>query len=152
MDFLTIEWGKTDKDINILVITDYFTWYAQAFVTPSQTAWVVAQTLRDKFFMYYGFPEKILSDKGCNFESKLIAEFCELSKIKKLWTTPYRPQCNGQCKCFNSTLISMIGTLPTEANIRWQEHLPTLVHAYNSSHSHTTGFSPFYLIYGCSIW
>ena len=60
---------------------------------------------------------------------------------------PYRPQCNGQCEHFNSTLISMIGTLTTEAKIKWQEHLATLVHAYNSSHSNTTGFSPFYLIY-----
>ena len=68
--------------MNILVITDHFTWYAQAFVTPSQTAWVVAQTLWDKFFMHYGFPEKILSDQGHNFESKLIAELCKLSKIK----------------------------------------------------------------------
>ena len=42
----------------------------------------------------------------------------------------------------------MIGTLPTEAKIRWQEHLPRLVHAYNSSHSNTTGFGPFYLMYG----
>ena len=61
---------------------------------------------------------------------------------------PHRPQCNGQCEHFNSALISMIGTLPTEAKISWQEHLPTLVHAYNSSHSNATGFSPFYLMYG----
>ena len=26
------------KDVNILVVTDHFTWYAQTFVTPSQTA------------------------------------------------------------------------------------------------------------------
>ena len=35
MDFLTIESGETGKDINILVITDHFTCYAQAFTTPS---------------------------------------------------------------------------------------------------------------------
>ena len=61
---------------------------------------------------------------------------------------PYRPQCNGQYECFNSTLISMIGTLPTETKITWQEHLPTLIHAYNSICSNATGFSPFYLMYG----
>ena len=62
MDFLNIESCKTGKDVNILMVTDHFTQYAQAFVTPSQTAWVVAQTLWDKFFMHYGLPEKILSD------------------------------------------------------------------------------------------
>ena len=41
----------------------------------------------------------------------------------------------------------MKGTLPTEAKIIWQEHLPTLVHAYNSSHSNMSGFSPFDLMY-----
>ena len=34
--------------------------------------------------MHYGLPEKILSDQGPNFESKLIAELCELSKTKML--------------------------------------------------------------------
>ena len=28
MDFLTIELGKTGKDVNILVVTDHFTCYA----------------------------------------------------------------------------------------------------------------------------
>ena len=87
IDFLTIESGKMGKDVNKPVVTDHFTWYAQGFVTPSQTAWVIGQTLWNKFFMHCGLPEKILSDQGCNFESQLIAELCELSKTKKLWAT-----------------------------------------------------------------
>ena len=134
--------------MNILVVIDHIPQYAQAFVTPSQIAWVVAETLWDKFSMHYGLPEKIPSDQGCNFKSKLIAELCELSQTKKLQNTPYRPQCNGQCECFNMTLISMIGTLPTETIINWQEQLPTLVHAYKCSPSNATGFSPFYLMFG----
>ena len=34
MDFLTIESGKTDKDVNILIVPDHFMQYAQAFITP----------------------------------------------------------------------------------------------------------------------
>ena len=79
----------------------------------------------DKFFMHCGLPEKVLSNQGCNFESKLIAELCELSQSKEFQTTPYRPQCNGQCECFNSTLISMIGTLPTETKIKFAR---TIIH------------------------
>ena len=45
MDFLTIGSKKDpNKDINVLVITDHFTHYAQAFVTTSQTAIVVTLT------------------------------------------------------------------------------------------------------------
>ena len=42
----------------------------------------------------------------------------------------------------------MIGILPTEAKINWQEQLSTLVHAYNCNHSNVTGHSPFYMMFG----
>ena len=42
----------------------------------------------------------------------------------------------------------MIGTVPTEAKIIWQEQLPTLVHAYHCSHLNAIGFGPLYLIFG----
>ena len=45
INYLTIESKLSEKDVNILVITDHFTCYAQAFVTSSQTALVVANTL-----------------------------------------------------------------------------------------------------------
>ena len=33
----------------------------------------------DKFIVNYGLPEKILTDQGCNFESDLLKELCELA-------------------------------------------------------------------------
>ena len=65
IDDLTIEAPKNSKslrDVNILIVTDHFTWYAQAYVTLNQKANTVAKTLWDKFFVHYGFPENILSD------------------------------------------------------------------------------------------
>ena len=98
--------------------------------------------------MYYGIPEKILSDQGRNFESSLITELCKLTGVKKLRTTPYRPQTNGQCEKFNSTLINMIGTLPHKMKYNWQDHVNTLVHAYNCMDTTGTKFSPYYLMFG----
>ena len=80
IDYLTVEApanSQLDKDINVLVITDHFTRYAQAHLTSSQKASVVVKTLWEHFFVNYGFPEKILSDQGRNFESLLISELCE---------------------------------------------------------------------------
>ena len=56
INYLTGESGKTDKDINILVVTDHLTRYTQAFITPCQTAKVVAQTLWDCFFVHCRLP------------------------------------------------------------------------------------------------
>ena len=143
IDFLTIESPSQNKDVNILVVTDHFTRYAQAHVTRSQTASVVANTLWERFFVHYGFLEKILSDQGRNFESQLISELYKLAQIKKLRTTPYRPEGNGSCERFNRTLISMIGTLPENLKVHWPQHVSTLTHAYNYTRNNATGFSLF---------
>ena len=58
--------------------------------------------------MVYQKAFRFLSDQGRNFESSLINEFHKLTGVKKLRTTPYRPQTNGQCEKFNYTLINMI--------------------------------------------
>ena len=72
LDFLTLG-GKAGDAIctNILVITDHFTKYAQAYITPKQTAVVVAHTLWENFLVHYGCPEKILTDQGKSFENNL---------------------------------------------------------------------------------
>ena len=102
----------------------------------------------DKFIVHYGFPEKILSDQGHNFESDLLKELCEIVQVKKIRTSGYHPQMNGQCKSFNATLINMLGTLPEKPKSTWREQVPTLVHAYNCPRINATGFSPYYLMFG----
>ena len=132
LDFLTLGGNTGDaKSTNILVITDHFTRYAQAYVTPKQTAVVVACTLWENFLVHYGWPKKILTDQGKSFENNLIRELCSLAKVKKLHTSPYHPETNGQCERFNATLISMLGTLPSHAKKNWQEWITTLTHAYD---------------------
>ena len=42
----------------------------------------------------------------------------------------------------------MLGTLTPEQKKDWKSHVPALVHAYNCTRSVTTGFSPYYLLFG----
>ena len=149
LDFLTLGGKAGDaKSTDKLVITDHFTKYAQAYVTPKQTAVVVARTLWENFLVHYGWPEKILTDQGKSFENNLFQELCSLAQVKKLCTSPYHPETNGQCERFNATLISMLGTLPSHAKKNWQERITTLTHAYNCTVSPVTGFSPYFLMFG----
>ena len=48
----------------------------------------------------------------------------------------------------NSTLINKIGTFPSELKYNWQEHVNTLVHAYNCMDTTAINFSPHYLMFG----
>ena len=143
MDYLMIEANEDGKDVHMLVITDHFTQYAQAMITSSQTAKWTAQNLWVKFIVYYGPPEKILTDHGHNFESDLLNKLCKIAQVKKIRTSGYHPLTNGQCECFNATLINMLGTLPEKPK---REQVPILVHAYNCTRNNATDFSPYYLM------
>ena len=101
LNYLCLEPGKGLEE-NLLVVTDHFTRYSQAYVTRTQTT---AKTLWDKFIVHYGLPEKILLDQGQYFESQLVADLYKLIRIQKIWTSLYHPQTNGQCERFNSTQI-----------------------------------------------
>ena len=130
-------------------MTDHFTRYTQAYITPNQKASTIAKTLWDKFFVHYGLPEEVLSDQGRNFKSKLLEELCLLAQVKMMRTMLCRPEGNGSCEGFNQTLISMLGTLlPEEFKVNWTNHVNTLTYAYHHTRSNVTGFSLYYLLYG----
>ena len=147
MDYLTIKNPKSDRDVNVLVMTDHFTCYVQAIVTSSQTAKVTTQALWDHFIVHYG-SESLISDHGRNSESELIKELCQLAQVQKLRTTPYHSETNGQCECLNLTLIQMTGTLSEKDRSHWNDFVPTLLHAYNCTKSNATEFSLYYLMLG----
>ena len=147
MDYLSLEPSKGNIE-NVLVITDHFTRYALAYPSKTQTAQATARILWDNFICHYGFPEKFISDQGRNFESDLIKELCKIAGVKKVHTTPYHPQGNGQCERFNSTLCNMLGTLSEEEKSDWKSHLGCMTYAYNCTKHASTTYSPYYLMFG----
>ena len=147
LDYLKIESSKGNVE-NVLIITDHFTRYAHAFPSKTQTALATAKLLWNNIFLHYGFPSKIITDQGRNFESELIENLCQVAGVKKLRTSPYHPKTNGQCEHFNSILLNMLGTLTPEQKKDWKSHVPALVHAYNCTKNAATGFSLNYLLFG----
>ena len=147
LDYLQLEPSKGNIE-NVLVITDHYTRYAQAYPSKTQTAQATAKLLWDNFIVHYGFPEKFFSDQGRNFVSELIQDLCRIAKVKKINTTPYHPMSNGQCERFNKTLCNMLGTLSEEEKLDWKSHISSMTHAYNCTKNASTGFSPYFLMYG----
>ena len=147
LDYLKIGPSKGNVE-NVLIITDHFAGYAQTFPSKTQTALAAAKLLWNNFILHYSFPSKIITDQGINFESELLENLCQVAGVKKLRTSPYHPQTNGQCKHFNRTLLNMLGTLTPEQKKDWKSHAPVLVHAYNCTKNTATGFSPYYLLFG----
>ncbi|KAK7899346.1 hypothetical protein WMY93_020199 [Mugilogobius chulae] len=146
MDFLSIEPDSSNTK-DVLVLTDHFTKFAMAIPTPNQKARTVARCLWNDFIANFGVPERLHTDQGPDFESKLIRELCELTGMKKSHTTPYHPRGNP-VERFNRTLLNMLGTLDQKQKTKWREYVKPLVHAYNCTRNEVTGFTPYELMFG----
>ena len=143
-----MELNKPPMVKNVLVMMDHFTRYALAVVMKDQTAKTVTKVFYECFIAVFGAPVKLLSDRGVNFTSALVEELCAAFGIQKCRTTAYHTQCNGQVERFHKMLFHMIGKLAHDKKAQWEQHLPELLQAYNSTRSAVTSYSPHYLMFG----
>ena len=141
MDFTVLERDRRGFE-NVLILTDVFTKYTQAIPLKSQKASMVAKALIDHWIIRFGVPERLHSDQGRNFESKVISQLCRIYGMAKSRTTPYNPAGNGQCERFNRTMHNLLRTLEPDQKQRWSEYLSSLVYSYNCTPHATTKYSP----------
>ena len=132
----------------ILSVVDKNTKWAEFYPCKNSTAETTARTLFQNFICTHGCPEKIVSDRGPNFTSKLFKELCEKLGTKHAKTTPYHPQANGQVERIHGPLAAHLRTFCNKNQNNWDELLPAFAFAYRSSNISGSSYSPFFLLYG----
>jgi hypothetical protein len=137
----------TRKSAYILCITDAFTKYTVVTSIPNKDAQTVAKAIFEQWFCKFGIPAQIHTDGGKEFVNKLLAELCEMLNVQHSKTTPYHPQCNSQVEVFNKTVKKYLASYD-EIALNWDEFLPALMLAYNTSYHSTIATTPFELLFG----
>ena len=152
IDFTTIEeiMGLHEEPVirNVLVMQDHFSKHVVAYLVKDQKARTAAEALRSGYFGLFRAPAYLLSDKGKSFTATVVEDLCTLYGVKKLRTSSYHAQTNGQVERMNQTLICLIGKLDEDKKACWLKHLPELLMAYNSMRLVVTGYSPHFLLFG----
>ena len=133
----------------ILVLSDHFTRWRDAVAIPDSTTETVANVLDRQIFNYFGLPEKIHSDLGTQFESKLMYELCRMWKITKTRTTSYHPQGNGVVERGNKDLGNALRALLLRRDeTDWDLLLPQIMRSFRAMPHTMTQESPNFLMFG----
>lgn len=119
-----------------------------AFFCPNQSAKAVAHQLWHNYFCIYGFPKRLHSDQGANFERALISELLSVASFQKSHTTLYHPMGNGSYERMNRTLGNMLCALHPRTKQKWPDILKTLTFSYNCTVHETTGYVLFLFMFG----
>jgi transposase InsO family protein len=112
------------------------------------TTETATQLLYEQIVVNYGVPEEILSDRGRNFLARELKGYIDLLSIKHLKTSAYHPRTNGKIENYNGLLGRMLARCVKGARHKCNRYLSeALFNTCIRTHT-TTGFSPFYLLYG----
>ena len=148
MDLLDVSVLSAKGHKYILVVCDYFTKYTEAYPLKDKTARSVVDALMDVWLPRYGFPLFLHSDQGKEFDNVMIHKLSELLGTVKTKTTPYHPRSDGLVERFNRTLLAMLAMFVSQEHDNWDDLLPFMMLAYNTTVHTSTGFTPYRLVFG----
>jgi len=111
----------------ILVATDYFTKWLEAYPLRDSEASTCMRAPYNGFFSCFGLPRQLHSDQGRNFESRLVAELCKIAGVYQTRTTPFHPRSDGQTERANRTILQMLRTAAEDNPADWPNRLPAIL-------------------------
>src|SRR4051794_25451824 len=152
MDFITqLPPTKNGHDA-IFVVVDKLSKTIKAIPTVTTvTAPEVADLFFQHVFRHFGLPSIIISDRDARFTGKFWQTLWTKLGMKLAMSTAFHPQTDGQTERANQVLEQVLRNYTTYEQDNWDELLPFAEFAYNNSVNTSTGFSPFYVLYGQEV-
>jgi hypothetical protein len=135
----------------ISVCVDAFTGWLSLSAHAHKDAETISKTIAEDVFWKFGLPEVLRTDNGSEFRNGTSRAIAHLLQIRHSTTTPYTPQANGKVETRNKTIYDLLVSMCKDdpANHRkWDEFLPVVAWAYNTTVNQATGFTPFRALFG----
>src|SRR5258705_2633835 len=131
---------------SILVGVDRFSKMTHVMPTTSTiTAEGVARLFRNNVWKLHSLPEKVLSDRGPQFASRVMRELNRLLGIKTATSTAFHPQTDGQTERINQELEQYLRLFVNHRQSDWMNWLPMAEFTYNNRVQAATKYTPFLL-------
>jgi hypothetical protein len=104
--------------------------------------------LLDNTYRRYGLWDKMISDRGPQFASKVMAAIHKKLGIASALSTAYHPQTDGKLERYNQELEQYLRIFCNYRQDDWVDYLPHAEFSHNTRIHSATGKSPFELLHG----
>jgi hypothetical protein len=132
----------------ILIAVDYATNWPIMRALPNATGEEIVKFIYEEIVLKFGNPMEIFTDRGANFMSKVMKQYMIKIKSKHTLTSAYHPRSNSKCERTNQIIKSMLKKYVNGHVHSWDEFIDTTIFACRIRKHRTTGYSPFFLVYG----
>jgi transposase InsO family protein len=129
----------------LLVISDRYSKVTKTVPLRAVTALSVARAFCDPWAYVYGPPVSLLTDNGPQFTAKFFQAVCSKLEIRKMFTTAYHPQTNGQVERYNRTILASLRGYVSKRQDNWDDFTSAITFAYNCRVHSILGMPPFEL-------
>lgn len=106
-----------------LNIVDRFSRWAEAIPLVDITAETVVREFVENWVSRFGVPEKLITDRGRQFDCALFRDLMKQRGIHRCLTTAYHPQGNAMVERFNRTLKAALMAKEQQ----WHDALPLVL-------------------------
>ncbi|GBM88478.1 Transposon Tf2-6 polyprotein, partial [Araneus ventricosus] len=138
---------SSEGNKHLIVMTDYFSKYAEAYPVKNIQSETVCKVLMD-FISRHGIMRVLYSDRGSNFISAAMQEVYELLGISKKECLSYSPQGNGAVERLNKTLVEALSHLVSFNQTDWCQQIPLALMAYRNAYHRSILEKPSFVISG----
>ncbi|CAB0029094.1 unnamed protein product, partial [Trichogramma brassicae] len=132
----------------LLVITDCFTKWIEAFAIPDSSAKTIVSVLDNEVFSRWGYPREIITDSGRQFTGNVWQDACAVWDAQHCTTPIYHPQANPTERKNQDIKKGLRLHLDETEHRNWDLLIPTVLFQLRKRTNAATGVTPGYAVTG----
>jgi len=132
-----------------MIMVEHFTKWIELAALPAKDAHWTASVFMDRVIGRFGAPAEVVTDRGGEFE-KEFSDLLQRCMIDHRFTSPEHPQADGLAERIVQTCKRALRKISVEKGsvAAWDDELPWIALGYRCSVQESTGYSPYFLLYG----
>ena len=133
----------------VMVCIEHTTKWVELIALPTKASAHVAHAFLDNILSRYGVPGVVITDQGTEFQGKFHT-LLAAQEITHRVISRENPQADGLAERMVQTLKQSLRRclLDQSWGVPWDDILPYVALGYRISKQKSTGFSPYFLLYG----